>query len=116
MASEALRPAVMVLAPTVTGADGLGFTLPVTLALAGLLAVPIASYRQVIAVSDAVSPVTCTSSVQVIGVFRRMGGGSGRWMSPPYEFRQGHRGLRMGGVNGGGIRPERRFPLTVRSI
>ncbi len=37
------------------GAHGLGFTLPVTLAIAGLLAVLVASYRQVIAASPTVA-------------------------------------------------------------
>ncbi|AHK35935.1 hypothetical protein OPAG_06766 [Rhodococcus opacus PD630] len=41
------RPIVLVLA--VVGGAGLGFTVPVTLAIAALLAVLVASYRQVIA-------------------------------------------------------------------
>lgn len=49
MASVAYGPEAIVLVLAVAGAHGLGFTLPVTLAIAGLLAVLVASYRQVIA-------------------------------------------------------------------
>lgn len=49
MASVAYGPEAIVLVLTAAGARGLGFTLPVTLAIVGLLAVLIGSYRQVIA-------------------------------------------------------------------
>ena len=49
MASVAYGPEAIVLVLAVAGGYGLGFTLPVTLAIAGLLAVLVASYRQVIA-------------------------------------------------------------------
>ena len=49
MASVAYGPEAIVLVLAVAGAHGLGFTLPVTLAIAALLAVLVASYRQVIA-------------------------------------------------------------------
>lgn len=49
MASIAYGPEAIVLVLAAAGAHGLGFTLPVTLAIAGLLAVLVASYRQVIA-------------------------------------------------------------------
>lgn len=49
MASVAYGPEAIVLVLAAAGAQGLGFTLPVTLAIAGLLAVLVASYRQVIA-------------------------------------------------------------------
>ncbi|MCQ9131472.1 APC family permease [Streptomyces hilarionis] len=49
MASVAYGPEAIVLVLAAAGARGLGFTLPVTLAIAGLLAVLVASYRQVIA-------------------------------------------------------------------
>ncbi|MEU6668698.1 APC family permease [Streptomyces sp. NPDC046727] len=49
MASVAYGPEAIVLVLAGAGARGLGFTLPVTLAIAGLLAVLVASYRQVIA-------------------------------------------------------------------
>ncbi|MCX2179969.1 APC family permease [Streptomyces sp. SKN60] len=49
MASVAYGPEAVVLVLAAAGAHGLGFTLPVTLAIAGLLAVLVASYRQVIA-------------------------------------------------------------------
>ncbi|WP_345260884.1 APC family permease [Streptomyces hundungensis] len=49
MASVAYGPEAVVLVLASAGAYGLGFTLPVTLAIAGLLAVLVASYRQVIA-------------------------------------------------------------------
>ncbi|WP_405552975.1 APC family permease [Streptomyces canus] len=49
MASVAYGPEAIVLVLAAGGAHGLGFTLPVTLAIAGLLAVLVASYRQVIA-------------------------------------------------------------------
>jgi amino acid transporter len=49
MASVAYGPEAIVLVLAAAGAYGLGFTLPVTLAIAGLLAVLVASYRQVIA-------------------------------------------------------------------
>ena len=49
MASVAYGPEAIVLVLAAAGAHGLGFTLPVTLAIAGLLAVLVASYRQVIA-------------------------------------------------------------------
>lgn len=49
MASVAYGPEAIVLVLATAGAHGLGFTLPVTLAIAGLLAVLVASYRQVIA-------------------------------------------------------------------
>lgn len=49
MASIAYGPEAIVLVLAAAGARGLGFTLPVTLAIAGLLAVLVASYRQVIA-------------------------------------------------------------------
>ncbi|WP_416966696.1 APC family permease [Streptomyces sp. 4F14] len=49
MASVAYGPEAIVLVLAAAGADGLGFTLPVTLAIAALLAVLVASYRQVIA-------------------------------------------------------------------
>ncbi|MEU8793422.1 APC family permease [Streptomyces sp. NPDC048643] len=48
MASVAYGPEAIVLVLAAAGARGLGFTLPVTLAIAGLLAVLVASYRQVI--------------------------------------------------------------------
>ncbi|MGW2015070.1 APC family permease [Streptomyces sp. NPDC001927] len=48
MASVAYGPEAIVLVLAAAGAHGLGFTLPVTLAIAGLLAVLVASYRQVI--------------------------------------------------------------------
>ncbi|WP_043264256.1 APC family permease [Streptomyces sp. CT34] len=49
MASVAYGPESIVLVLAAAGAHGLGFTLPVTLAIAALLAVLVASYRQVIA-------------------------------------------------------------------
>ncbi|GAA2714881.1 MULTISPECIES: APC family permease [Streptomyces] len=49
MASVAYGPESVVLVLAAAGAHGLGFTLPVTLAIAVLLAVLVASYRQVIA-------------------------------------------------------------------
>ncbi|MDX2290967.1 MULTISPECIES: APC family permease [Streptomyces] len=49
MASVAYGPEAVVLVLATAGGHGLGFTLPVTLAIAGLLAVLVASYRQVIA-------------------------------------------------------------------
>ncbi|WP_328934793.1 MULTISPECIES: APC family permease [unclassified Streptomyces] len=49
MASVAYGPEAIVLVLAAAGAHGLGFTLPVTLAIAGLLAVLVVSYRQVIA-------------------------------------------------------------------
>ncbi|MEU8465319.1 APC family permease [Streptomyces sp. NPDC029003] len=49
MASVAYGPEAVVLVLAAAGARGLGFTLPVTLAIAALLAVLVASYRQVIA-------------------------------------------------------------------
>ncbi|WP_374777291.1 APC family permease [Streptomyces sp. NBC_01310] len=48
MASVAYGPESIVLVLAAAGAYGLGFTLPVTLAIAALLAVLVASYRQVI--------------------------------------------------------------------
>ncbi|WP_406134216.1 APC family permease [Streptomyces zaomyceticus] len=48
MASVAYGPEAIVLVLAAAGGYGLGFTLPVTLAIAGLLAVLVASYRQVI--------------------------------------------------------------------
>ncbi|MYW47515.1 APC family permease [Streptomyces sp. SID161] len=49
MASVAYGPEAIVLVLAAAGAHGLGFTIPVTLAIAALLAVLVASYRQVIA-------------------------------------------------------------------
>ncbi|MEV5846435.1 APC family permease [Streptomyces sp. NPDC051985] len=49
MASVAYGPEAIVLVLAAAGAHGLGCTLPVTLAIAALLAVLVASYRQVIA-------------------------------------------------------------------
>ncbi|MFD7320414.1 APC family permease [Streptomyces sp. NPDC059875] len=49
MASVAYGPEAIVLVLAAAGAHGLGLTLPVTLGIAGLLAVLVASYRQVIA-------------------------------------------------------------------
>ncbi|MFI5801773.1 APC family permease [Streptomyces sp. NPDC051561] len=49
MASVAYGPEAIVLVLAAAGGYGLGFTLPVTVAIAGLLAVLVASYRQVIA-------------------------------------------------------------------
>ena len=49
MASVAYGPEAIVLVLATAGGVGLGFTLPVTLAIAALLAVLVASYRQVIA-------------------------------------------------------------------
>ncbi|GAU69898.1 putative amino acid transporter [Streptomyces sp. NBRC 110611] len=49
MASVAYGPESVVLILAAAGSYGLGFTLPVTLAIAALLAVLVASYRQVIA-------------------------------------------------------------------
>jgi amino acid transporter len=49
MASVAYGPEAIVLVLAAAGAHGLGYTLPVTLCIAGLLAVLVASYRQVIA-------------------------------------------------------------------
>ena len=49
MASVAYGPEAIVLVLAAAGSAGLGFTLPVTLASVGLLAVLILSYRQVIA-------------------------------------------------------------------
>ncbi|MBM4796259.1 APC family permease [Streptomyces sioyaensis] len=49
MASVAYGPESIVLVLAAAGSYGLGFTLPVTLAIAALLAVLVASYRQVIA-------------------------------------------------------------------
>ncbi|MEV6685426.1 APC family permease [Streptomyces sp. NPDC051130] len=49
MASVAYGPESIVLVLAAAGAHGMGFTLPVTLAIAALLAVLVASYRQVIA-------------------------------------------------------------------
>ncbi|MFF9149061.1 APC family permease [Streptomyces sp. NPDC014861] len=49
MASVAYGPEAIVLVLAAAGGYGLGFTLPVTLAIVGLLAVLVASYRQVIA-------------------------------------------------------------------
>ncbi|MFI6283210.1 amino acid permease [Streptomyces sp. NPDC051018] len=49
MASVAYGPEAIVLVLATAGAAGLGYTLPVTLAIAVLLAVLVASYRQVIA-------------------------------------------------------------------
>jgi hypothetical protein len=51
MASVAYEPEPIVLVLAAAGAHGLGFTLPVTLAIAALPAVLVASYRQVIAAS-----------------------------------------------------------------
>src|SRR5689334_9900266 len=48
MASVAYGPEAIVLVLAAAGAHGLGFTLPVTLAIAALLAFLVASYRQVI--------------------------------------------------------------------
>ncbi|GAA2922681.1 hypothetical protein GCM10020221_18510 [Streptomyces thioluteus] len=48
MASVAYGPESIVLVLAAAGAHGLGFTLPVTLAIAALLAVLVLSYRQVI--------------------------------------------------------------------
>jgi hypothetical protein len=47
MASVAYGPEAIVLVLAAAGAYGMGFTLPVTLAIAALLAVLVASYRQV---------------------------------------------------------------------
>ncbi|MBC3991279.1 APC family permease [Streptomyces sp. AC563] len=49
MASVAYGPEAIVLVLAAAGARGLGYTVPVTLAIAALLAVLVASYRQVIA-------------------------------------------------------------------
>ncbi|MFI7004974.1 APC family permease [Streptomyces sp. NPDC050145] len=49
VASVAYGPEAIVLVLAAAGAEGLGFTLPITLAIAGLLAVLVASYRHVIA-------------------------------------------------------------------
>ncbi|MFH8986957.1 APC family permease [Streptomyces sp. NPDC017940] len=49
MASVAYGPEAIVLVLAAAGGHGLGFTLPVTLAIAALLAVLVASYRQVVA-------------------------------------------------------------------
>ncbi|MEU2787423.1 APC family permease [Streptomyces sp. NPDC007100] len=49
MASVAYGPEAIVLVLAAAGARGLGYTLPVTLGIAALLAVLVASYRQVIA-------------------------------------------------------------------
>lgn len=49
MASVSYGPEAIVLVLATAGGAGLGMTLPVTLAIAGLLAVLVASYRQVIA-------------------------------------------------------------------
>ncbi|MFE9372134.1 APC family permease [Streptomyces sp. NPDC006711] len=49
LASVAYGPEAIVLVLAAAGGNGLGFTLPVTLAIAALLAVLVASYRQVIA-------------------------------------------------------------------
>ncbi|MFE0178996.1 APC family permease [Streptomyces sp. NPDC059002] len=49
MASVAYGPEAIVLVLAAAGGYGLGFTLPVTIAIAALLAVLVASYRQVIA-------------------------------------------------------------------
>ncbi|MDV7086011.1 APC family permease [Rhodococcus opacus] len=49
MASVSYGPEAIVLVLAVAGGAGLGFTLPVTLAIAALLTVLVASYRQVIA-------------------------------------------------------------------
>ncbi|UQA95496.1 APC family permease [Streptomyces halobius] len=49
MASVAYGPEAIVLVLAAAGARGLGFTLPITLAIVALLAVLVASYRQVIA-------------------------------------------------------------------
>ncbi|WP_083576661.1 APC family permease [Rhodococcus maanshanensis] len=49
MASVSYGPEAIVLVLAVAGGAGLGFTLPVTLAIAALLAVLVASYRQLIA-------------------------------------------------------------------
>ncbi|MFB6501266.1 APC family permease [Streptomyces sp. NPDC002466] len=49
MASVAYGPEAIVLVLATAGGHGLGFALPVTLCIAGLLAVLVASYRQVIA-------------------------------------------------------------------
>ncbi|MET4613197.1 amino acid transporter [Rhodococcus sp. PvR044] len=49
MASVSYGPEAIVLVLAVAGGTGLGFTLPVTLAIAALLAVLVASYRQLIA-------------------------------------------------------------------
>jgi amino acid transporter len=49
MASVSYGPEAIVLVLAAAGGVGLGFTLPVTLAIAGLLAVLVLSYRQVIA-------------------------------------------------------------------
>ncbi|MGW7274988.1 APC family permease [Streptomyces sp. NPDC054864] len=49
MASVAYGPEAIVLVLAAAGGHGLGFTLPVTLGIAALLAVLVASYRQVIA-------------------------------------------------------------------
>src|SRR5262249_59487867 len=49
LSSVAYGPEAIVLVLAAAGTAGLGFTLPVTLAIVGLLAVLIASYRQVIA-------------------------------------------------------------------
>ncbi len=49
MASVSYGPEAIVLVLAVAGGSGLGFTVPVTVAIAALLAVLVASYRQVIA-------------------------------------------------------------------
>ncbi|NKT14662.1 amino acid permease [Rhodococcus hoagii] len=49
LASVSYGPEAIVLVLALAGGSGLGFTLPVTAAIAGLLAVLVASYRQVIA-------------------------------------------------------------------
>src|SRR6185312_12625527 len=49
LAAVAYGPEAIVVVLAVAGAHGLGFTLPVTLAIAALLAVLTVSYRQVIA-------------------------------------------------------------------
>lgn len=83
MASVAYGPGVIVLVPATAGAHGLGFTLPVTLAIAGLLAVLAASYRQVIAAF--LTPFTLDGPPLAGAGHRRIQADGGWWFLPMDE-------------------------------
>ncbi|MEU4287584.1 hypothetical protein AB0E63_05120 [Kribbella sp. NPDC026596] len=62
MASVAYGPEAIVLVLALGGASAIGLTLPVTLAIAGLLLVLVLSYRQVIAPSRRAAARTASRS------------------------------------------------------
>lgn len=78
MASVAYGPEAVVLVLAAAGAYGMGFTLPVTLAIAALLAVLVASYRQVIAAFPDGEARTRSPS----GIWA----GAPAWSRPPRSF------------------------------